>query len=107
MGVNREIDIAISSSIIDETIRVLRDKFNATPAELDSANRLMDACGRKIEPTKGLAVVKDDPNDNHVIECAVAAEAETIVTGDGDLLRMKEYHGICMMRVGEILVRGQ
>jgi putative PIN family toxin of toxin-antitoxin system len=35
-----------------------------------------------------------DPNDLHIIECAVAAKANLIVTFDKDLLGLKESHGI-------------
>jgi uncharacterized protein len=33
----------------------------------------------------------DDPDDNRILECALAAEASFIVTGDNDLLRLKRF----------------
>ena len=106
MGVDREIDIVLSESIIEETLRVLRDKFTATQAEMETALQIMHACGRKVEPAVKLDVVTDDPNDNHIVECAVTAGADAIITGDQDLLRMSKYQGIAMLRVGEFLGRG-
>jgi len=47
--------------------------------------------------------VPDDPDDNRVVECAVEAGSEAIITNDKDLLRMKRYDGIKMIRVGEFL----
>jgi uncharacterized protein len=35
-----------------------------------------------------LNVVLDDPDDNRVIECAVASGSYCVVTGDKDLLRL-------------------
>lgn len=35
-----------------------------------------------------------DPRDLHVLRCAVAAGAMAIITGDNDLLAMREYAGI-------------
>lgn len=35
-----------------------------------------------------------DPKDNMVIECAVACEADLIVTNDDDLLALKSYESI-------------
>ena len=35
-----------------------------------------------------------DPRDLHVLRCAVAAGAMAIVTGDNDLLAMREFAGI-------------
>lgn len=40
-----------------------------------------------------------DPDDLAVLECAVAAQAEAIVTGDKDLLVLKEYAGIPILTV--------
>jgi putative PIN family toxin of toxin-antitoxin system len=47
-----------------------------------------------VEPTEHLAVVKDDPDDDKFLECAVAGEAEIIVSGDPHLLALKQYRGI-------------
>lgn len=81
----------------------MREKFQATPEQLDDARNIMESCTGKVEPTIKLDVVRDDPKDNHIIECAVAAGADTIITGDKDLLRMGEYNGIKMMQVAELL----
>ena len=39
-------------------------------------------------------VVKEDPDDNAIIECAIAGKADYIITGDNDLLELKEYKWI-------------
>jgi predicted nucleic acid-binding protein len=51
-------------------------------------------------------VVKDDPDDNRIVECAVASGSDCIVTGDNHLLRLGEYAGIKMVRVGDFLQQG-
>ena len=40
-----------------------------------------------------------DRNDLHVLECAVAAGAEAIVTGDDDLLVMGSFAGVPIIDV--------
>ena len=47
-----------------------------------------------VEPGLTLAEGEDDPADDRVLECAVAAGASYIVTGDVHLLRLKDYRGI-------------
>ncbi len=37
-------------------------------------------------PTQALRVVKEDPDDDRVLECACSAESQFIVTGDNHLL---------------------
>jgi putative PIN family toxin of toxin-antitoxin system len=46
-----------------------------------------------VTPTETLDVA-DAPDDNRVLEAAVAGEADYIVTGDDDLLRLGEFRGI-------------
>ncbi len=38
-----------------------------------------------------------DPNDDHVLGCAIAASAKVIVTGDKDLLSLHPFRGIAIV----------
>src|SRR5207247_9860316 len=49
--------------------------------------------------------VPTDPDDNRVLECAVSAGSQTIVTGDDDLLRLVGLRGIEIVRVADFLTR--
>jgi uncharacterized protein len=48
-------------------------------------------------------VILDDPEDDTVLACAIAAKAEIIVTGDTHLLRFKKYQSISIWTAGELL----
>ena len=50
-----------------------------------------------------LKIVQRDPDDDKFIECAVALKAQCIVTGDKDLLVIKEYAGIAFRTPREFL----
>jgi uncharacterized protein len=100
MGLDRLVDIAVSQSIIDETLRVMNDKFHAKPIVLESALFIMTTSARMVEPVIQVKAVRDDPNDD-------AAGAEAIITGDKHLLHMSGYEGIKMLRLEEFLRRGQ
>ncbi len=56
-----------------------------------------------IKPEKSFTVIKDDPDDNKFIECAVAGEADFIVSGDRHLLALKEFHGIEIITIDKCL----
>src|SRR5207247_1934364 len=66
-----EVDVAISQPILDETLRVLRDKFSWSPDSLRDAEATIRAATRVVEPTIKLNVVESDPDDNKIVECAV------------------------------------
>jgi len=58
-----------------------------------------------VVPKIKLDVVTSDPDDNRIVECALHSRSEAIITNDGDLLRMKSYEGIRMMKVHEFMRR--
>jgi predicted nucleic acid-binding protein len=39
-------------------------------------------------------VIGEDPADDRILECAVAAGADYVVSGDNDLLRLGQYDGM-------------
>jgi uncharacterized protein len=49
-----------------------------------------------VHPTKKIEASRD-PDDDKIIECAVEAQAEIILSFDKDLLILKEYDGIKMI----------
>lgn len=44
-----------------------------------------------VFPKTNVTVVHSDPDDNAVLECALQAQADTIVTGDPHLLDLAEF----------------
>jgi predicted nucleic acid-binding protein len=50
--------------------------------------------GQKVSPEVRIDVVKDDPDDDRVLECAVEARADYIVSGDRHLLALESYEAI-------------
>jgi predicted nucleic acid-binding protein len=68
---------------------------------------IMTTSARTVDLAIQVRAVKGDPDDDHVVSCAVAAGAEAVITGDKDLLRMVSYEGISMVRVRDFLERSQ
>jgi putative PIN family toxin of toxin-antitoxin system len=106
MALNGEIAMFVSDAIVHETLRVLRDKFGFSDQRLAQAEEYIIRSTERVKPAKTLDVVKEDPDDNRVLECAEAAGCETIITGDLDLLRLRKHGEIRIMTVREFLVGG-
>ena len=47
-----------------------------------------------VAPVERLSVVPDDPDDDKILEAAVAGEAAFVVSGDRHLLQLRTYRGI-------------
>ena len=95
-----------SDPIIAEIERVLRVKFKWQADEVADTLKLISSFTQRVEPKQTLDVVKSDPDDNRIVECAVESGSEAIVTHDKDLLRMKEYQGIRVVKVLDFLREG-
>lgn len=97
------IRLDISDPILDEIARVLRDKFAWPEDRLQRQLRQIQRFTNRVMPTQTLNVVQTDPDDNRVLECAVAAGSRYIVSGDGDLLGLGSYAGMPILRVTAFL----
>ena len=59
--------------------------------------RRMRTVAMVIEPTETLEVIEADPDDNRILECAVAGGASYVVSGDEHLLGVKDFEQIIML----------
>ena len=60
---------------------------------------------RVVVPAVIAPVIRTDPDDDHVLACALAAKADLIVSGDSHLLNLKTYQGIPIVNAAEALAR--
>lgn len=58
-----------------------------------------------VHPAPINPVVLHDPDGDHVLACAIAAQADLIVSGDPDLLNLKSYQRIAIVSPAEALKR--
>jgi putative PIN family toxin of toxin-antitoxin system len=105
MAVNGDIEIAVSQAIIDELIRVLRDKFHWDGYRLQAAKQQILGFAQLVTPSQILDIVKEDEPDNRILECAVESGAEFIISADKDLLRLGSYAGASIMPAADFLRR--
>jgi putative PIN family toxin of toxin-antitoxin system len=96
------IEAAISSPLLEELERVLNYKqerkyFKDPQEKIAAFIRAFRKAALIAEPRGKLDIVKADPSDNRVLECAVASGAAYIITGDSHLLELKEFKGIIIL----------
>lgn len=93
----RKLVLVSSKPIIEETARVLREKFSWPNHKVNQFVRQTSRLADLQAPKEELSVV-NDPADNRVIECAVEGKANLIISGDKHLLKLRTYKGIPIQR---------
>ena len=98
-----DLEIAISEPIITEVIGVLRDRFGWDGYRLHAERERIRGITKLVAPSETLDMIPWDPPDNRILECAVEAGSEFIVSEDKDLLRLKEYGNARIISVVDML----
>lgn len=102
------IELYTSPVLLEELEDVLkREKFAArlTAASVTVQDLIFgfSALARVIEAEPIEPVILVDPDDDAVLACALSADAEVIVSGDSDLLDLKEHKEIRILTATEFL----
>ena len=101
-GILGEYQLVISAEILDEVVNKLRNKFKFPEESIQELiDILMTYC--HIIDVKSKFDVARDKNDNKIVECAFDGKADYVVTGDPDLLVLKEFRGIKIIAARKFL----
>jgi putative PIN family toxin of toxin-antitoxin system len=103
LGLSGAFDLVTSVVLLDELDEKLRGKFAVPEARALAFRTLLQSKATVTHPSFVLNVVSDDPDDNRVLECAVAGEADSIVSGDKHLLRLGAHAGIAISTARQFL----
>jgi putative PIN family toxin of toxin-antitoxin system len=72
----------------------IRRRHHMTPQQITAEVQDIERFAILVEPEAVPAVIAADPDDDQVLACAAAGQADYIVSGDPHLLNLREYRGI-------------
>jgi putative PIN family toxin of toxin-antitoxin system len=101
-AIEGRLQLVISKAIVHELLDVLARKFERDSEELARVAVLLSDLAEVVNPRRRIDVLRDAA-DNRILECAVAARADVIVTGDKAMLDLGEYEGIRILALREFL----
>ncbi len=78
-------------------------EFAWSQSHLDQVLPALWSVGQLVVPRSKVKAVIGDPDDNRILECALAARADCVVSGDRHLLRLGSYMSIAIMSPREFL----
>jgi putative PIN family toxin of toxin-antitoxin system len=82
LGRKQEILIFVSPSILKEIRGVLIRKFRWSTKDAQEAITSIGDFTELVHPKERIELIKDDEPDNRILECALEAKANFIITGD-------------------------
>lgn len=86
--------LVCSEEILNELIEKLVNKFQWLVYDAKSFANEIRKASEIVETKIKVDVVKNDPDDNKILECALAGKADLIVSADQDLIKLKKFRGI-------------
>ena len=105
---NKEITLVLSEAILEEYYKVLnyeeiQERIKDKKLEMKQSVLKISQISEIIEVKSRINLVKEDPSDNKIIECAIDGNANYIITKDNHLLKFKEYKGIKILNPEDFL----
>ena len=97
-------ELYTSVAILTETARILQMKFGWSEDKAREAVQAISKVATVLRPRPTLHILKDEP-DNRILERAIAAQAEFVVSGDRHLLALKHHANITMISLADFLTK--
>jgi len=101
-----DVRLISSNALMAELISVLAEERIAKYVAKSEVERYIRYVGRRttlVRIRSKFKVVKDDPKDDIVLNTAYSGEAEYIVSGDQHLIPLREFKGIRIVTVSDML----
>jgi uncharacterized protein len=103
-----KIELVLSEEIIKEYNSVINreeilDKIKNKDLILNKSIQKIIKDSNIVNPTQQLDLIKEDPDDNKILECALYGNVDYIISNDGHLLKIKEFNEFKIITPEEFL----
>jgi putative PIN family toxin of toxin-antitoxin system len=96
-------EIAICEPVLSEVSRVLIEKFGWAESDIQIGLKNYLAGARHVSVAGHIKGICRDPKDDMLIECAIHAKANAIVSGNKDILCLGHYQGVRILTARQYL----
>jgi len=104
-GISKEFCIITSDLILRELgIVIRRPKFKTSEDEVHRIILALMQTAEIVEVVSQFNVVEEDPKDDMVVKTAYDGRADFIVSGDSHLLALRNFRGISIVNVKQMLI---
>lgn len=102
LAIARDIEAVSCIEILQEIQQVLEDDFKLSPLKVTEAIKDILSYSDLIKIRKHHIKVRD-LEDVKVLDCALTSHAQYIITGDKDLLHLKQVQGVTILKPADFL----
>lgn len=92
----------VSPQILAEIQAKLVDRLGYPQADAVAFVQTIQEVATLVYPKQQIKAVKRDPDDDKILECAVEARADMIISADKDLLSIKIYDGTAIVHPSQL-----
>jgi hypothetical protein len=92
--INMNANLYVSMPIIIEYQKVMQRDFKFTEQETIEATTKILKIFQMVTPKEEVNIIKNDETDNKILECAICANAQYLITYDKHLLNVKKFRNI-------------
>lgn len=101
-AIDGDFELCTSVAILTELARKLHKKFGWEEEKIAQLIMSISSLATALKITPWLKIVSDDP-DNRILECALKAPADFVVTGDKHLLKLRSYGDFEIIKLADFL----
>jgi putative PIN family toxin of toxin-antitoxin system len=99
-----ETEVYISPFIFEELVVSLKKDFGWSQNEIINVLRRIKAKTILVHPRTTISAIREKEDDNRILECALEAGADYLISGDKKhLLPLKKYRGIKIVSPADFL----
>lgn len=103
-GRDGQVEVVLCEVVIQEAFRVLSGKFGWSTVYTDQELRQLRGHAIVLDPPPSADLIPQGHPDNRILDCAVFAQADYLVTGDRKhLLPLGEYEGVKILRAPDFM----
>lgn len=100
----QKFELFISRAILLELANAMSNKFSWSKEEIAELIKSIGVFVKVVKPEIKINVIRESPKDNRILECALAVQADYIVSGDKrHLLSLKKFKNIPIISAKQFL----
>lgn len=99
LAVSKLINVYLSREIIEEIEKILKNKFHVRDNDIGGFVHFLLSTSTIVQPKNKIEKIVEDPEDSKILECALEAGADLIITLDHHLLKLKRFKSVSIIHL--------